>query len=109
MIFSQYRDSVQEIVKILSQHSPLVNAMPFIGQASDGKSTKGYTQKQQLKVRVVYVYNNSITTQHFVNIVAEYVFIVLARHILKSGHNYIEVKLYSINNSNVCILLVTNF
>ncbi|BFZ07881.1 hypothetical protein BsWGS_10920 [Bradybaena similaris] len=50
MIFSQYRDSVQEIATILSQHQPLIKVMPFIGQSSAGKSTKGYTQKEQLMV-----------------------------------------------------------
>ncbi|CAL1527140.1 unnamed protein product, partial [Lymnaea stagnalis] len=50
MIFSQYRDSVQEIASILQQHHPLVKVMPFIGQSSAGKATKGYTQKEQLMV-----------------------------------------------------------
>ncbi|CAG5134268.1 unnamed protein product, partial [Candidula unifasciata] len=50
MIFSQYRDSVQEIASILNQHQPLIKVMPFIGQSSAGKTTKGYTQKEQLMV-----------------------------------------------------------
>ncbi|KAK3583331.1 hypothetical protein CHS0354_038942 [Potamilus streckersoni] len=50
MIFSQYRDSVREITDMLSQHYPLVKVMSFIGQSSAGKSTKGFTQKEQLKV-----------------------------------------------------------
>lgn len=50
MIFSQYRDSVNEITNILKQHAPLVKVMSFIGQSSAGKSTKGFTQKEQLKV-----------------------------------------------------------
>ncbi|CAG2228093.1 FANCM [Mytilus edulis] len=50
MIFSQYRDSVSEITNILKQHHPLVKVMSFIGQSSAGKSTKGFTQKEQLKV-----------------------------------------------------------
>ncbi|KAH9507200.1 hypothetical protein Btru_056611 [Bulinus truncatus] len=50
MIFSQYRDSVHQITSILNQHQPLVKVMPFIGQASVGKGTKGYTQKEQLMV-----------------------------------------------------------
>ncbi|XP_055880502.1 Fanconi anemia group M protein homolog isoform X3 [Biomphalaria glabrata] len=50
MIFSQYRDSVQEITSILQQHHPLIRVMPFIGQASFGKSGKGYSQKEQLLV-----------------------------------------------------------
>ena len=50
MIFSQYRDSVQEITDMLTKHRPLVKSMSFIGQASAGKNTKGFTQKEQLKV-----------------------------------------------------------
>lgn len=50
MIFSQYRDSVSEITNILRQHHPLIKVMSFIGQSSAGKATKGFTQKEQLKV-----------------------------------------------------------
>ncbi|XP_061173953.1 Fanconi anemia group M protein-like [Saccostrea echinata] len=50
MIFSQYRDSVEEITNMLQQHEPQVKAMSFIGQSSAGKATKGFTQKEQLKV-----------------------------------------------------------
>jgi Fanconi anemia group M protein len=51
MIFSQYRDSVNEITQMLNQHRPLVKAMSFIGQSSANKSSRGFTQKEQLKVR----------------------------------------------------------
>jgi ERCC4-related helicase len=37
MIFSQYRDSVQEITACLHAHRPLVKVMQFVGQAG----TKG--------------------------------------------------------------------
>ncbi|XP_052770276.1 Fanconi anemia group M protein-like [Mya arenaria] len=50
MIFSQYRDSVQEITAMLHRHRPMVMVMSFIGQASTGKNTKGFTQKEQLQV-----------------------------------------------------------
>ncbi|KAJ8308327.1 hypothetical protein KUTeg_013201 [Tegillarca granosa] len=50
MIFSQYRDSVTEIKDMLKQHYPIVKVMSFIGQSSAGKATKGFTQKEQLKV-----------------------------------------------------------
>jgi Fanconi anemia group M protein len=50
MIFSQYRDSVQEITSMLQRHQPLIKVMSFIGQSSAGKATKGFTQKEQLKV-----------------------------------------------------------
>ena len=50
MIFSQYRDSVKEITDMLNVHNPMVKVMSFIGQSSAGKATKGFTQKEQLKV-----------------------------------------------------------
>lgn len=49
MIFSSFRDSVQEIAEMLMQHQPLVKVMTFVGHAS-GKSMKGFTQKEQLEV-----------------------------------------------------------
>ncbi|KAJ8045988.1 Fanconi anemia group M protein [Holothuria leucospilota] len=50
MIFAQYRDSVQEIAAMLNCHSPLVRCMSFVGQSSAGKTTKGISQKEQLRV-----------------------------------------------------------
>ncbi|XP_021796861.2 Fanconi anemia group M protein isoform X7 [Papio anubis] len=49
MIFSSFRDSVQEIAEMLSQHQPIIRVMTFVGHAS-GKSTKGFTQKEQLEI-----------------------------------------------------------
>uniref|UniRef100_A0A8D0G9V0 Helicase C-terminal domain-containing protein n=1 Tax=Sphenodon punctatus TaxID=8508 RepID=A0A8D0G9V0_SPHPU len=49
MIFSSFRDSVQEIAEMLSQHQPIVRVMTFVGH-STGKSVKGFTQKEQLEV-----------------------------------------------------------
>ncbi|NXO18813.1 FANCM protein, partial [Oriolus oriolus] len=49
MIFSSFRDSVQEIAEMLARLSPTVRAMTFVGHSS-GKSTKGFTQKEQLEV-----------------------------------------------------------
>ncbi|NXP10357.1 FANCM protein, partial [Thinocorus orbignyianus] len=49
MIFSSFRDSVQEIADMLARLSPAVRAMTFLGHSS-GKSTKGFTQKEQLEV-----------------------------------------------------------
>ncbi|KFV64845.1 Fanconi anemia group M protein, partial [Dryobates pubescens] len=49
MIFSSFRDSVQEIAEMLSRLSPVVRVMTFVGH-STGKSTKGFTQKEQLEV-----------------------------------------------------------
>ncbi|XP_066045290.1 Fanconi anemia group M protein isoform X2 [Chamaea fasciata] len=49
MIFSSFRDSVQEIAEMLARLRPAVRAMTFVGH-STGKSTKGFTQKEQLEV-----------------------------------------------------------
>ncbi|KAG8517748.1 Fanconi anemia group M protein [Galemys pyrenaicus] len=49
MIFSSFRDSVQEIAEMLVQHQPVIKVMTFVGHAS-GKSMKGFTQKEQLEV-----------------------------------------------------------
>ncbi|KAM6273569.1 Fanconi anemia group M protein [Porphyrio hochstetteri] len=49
MIFSSFRDSVQEIADMLSRLSPVVRVMTFVGH-STGKNTKGFTQKEQLEV-----------------------------------------------------------
>ncbi len=51
MIFSSFRESVQEIAEMLSRHQPLVRVMTFMGQASAGKGVRGFTQKEQLEVR----------------------------------------------------------
>jgi len=50
MIFSSFRDSVQEIAEMLSRLSPAVRVMTFVGH-STGKNTKGFTQKEQLEVK----------------------------------------------------------
>nr|XP_061798264.1 Fanconi anemia group M protein-like [Nerophis lumbriciformis] len=50
MIFSSFRDSVQEIAAMLNRHGPLIRVMTFMGQASAGKGVKGFTQKEQLEV-----------------------------------------------------------
>ena len=51
MIFSQYRESVQEIADLLSSHAPLVRVMSFVGHGTTGKSTsKGLTQREQTEV-----------------------------------------------------------
>ncbi|KAH9248371.1 hypothetical protein BASA81_013957 [Batrachochytrium salamandrivorans] len=52
MIFSQFRDTVEEIVSKLNMHQPLLRVMSFIGQASSksGLKGKGFTQKEQLEV-----------------------------------------------------------
>ncbi|KAJ1927098.1 3'-5' DNA helicase [Tieghemiomyces parasiticus] len=49
IVFSQYRESVEEIVALLSQHDPLLRVASFVGQ-STGKAGKGLTQKAQLEI-----------------------------------------------------------
>ncbi|XP_010130565.1 PREDICTED: Fanconi anemia group M protein, partial [Buceros rhinoceros silvestris] len=49
MIFSSFRDSVQEIAEMLSRLQPVVRVMTFVGH-STGKGIKGFTQKEQLEV-----------------------------------------------------------
>lgn len=49
MIFSSFRDSVQEIAEMLLKHKPIIRVMTFVGHAS-GKGMKGFTQKEQLEV-----------------------------------------------------------
>ena len=48
MIFSQYRDSVQEIASLFDGDAPLVRAMSFVGHATS--KGKGLTQADQLRV-----------------------------------------------------------
>ncbi|XP_034432232.1 Fanconi anemia group M protein isoform X1 [Hippoglossus hippoglossus] len=50
MIFSSFRESVQEIADMLNRQAPMIRVMTFMGQASAGKGVKGFTQKEQLEV-----------------------------------------------------------
>ncbi|KAG0323600.1 hypothetical protein BGZ99_002696 [Dissophora globulifera] len=49
MIFANYRESVEEITRVLGEHRPLIKVQSFIGQAT-AKGKKGITQKEQQKV-----------------------------------------------------------
>ncbi|KAM9646182.1 Fanconi anemia group M protein isoform 1-T1 [Trichechus inunguis] len=49
MIFSSFRDSVQEIAEMLFQHQPVIKVMTFVGHSS-GKTMKGFTHKEQVEV-----------------------------------------------------------
>lgn len=67
MIFSQYRDSVHEIVAILMEHSPLIKAMSFVGHgpSTGGAKGKGFTQADQLRVIKEFTegnYNTLVST-----------------------------------------------
>ncbi|KNC96281.1 uncharacterized protein SPPG_08433 [Spizellomyces punctatus DAOM BR117] len=51
MVFSQFRESVEEIKAALEQHKPMIRVMSFVGQSAGGKGTKkGFSQKEQLRV-----------------------------------------------------------
>ncbi|KAJ4858719.1 type III restriction enzyme, res subunit domain-containing protein [Trichoderma breve] len=47
IVFSEYRDSAEEIVRMFNTHRPLIKATVFVGQA-DGKRGEGMKQKQQI-------------------------------------------------------------
>ena len=47
MIFAQFRDSAEEIVRVLKRNEPLVRPHVFVGQAA-GKGSSGMSQKAQL-------------------------------------------------------------
>ncbi|KAF9973819.1 hypothetical protein BGZ73_002929 [Actinomortierella ambigua] len=49
MIFANYRESVEEITRVLDAHRPMIRVSSFVGQAS-AKGKKGITQKEQQKV-----------------------------------------------------------
>jgi len=48
IVFSEYRDSAEEIVRTLNEHKPLISAAIFVGQA-DSKRSAGMKQKQQIE------------------------------------------------------------
>ncbi|KAI1504472.1 hypothetical protein F5X99DRAFT_372556 [Biscogniauxia marginata] len=47
IVFSEYRDSAEEIVRILNTHKPLIRAAVFVGQA-DSKRSEGMKQAEQI-------------------------------------------------------------
>ncbi|KAF9983232.1 hypothetical protein BGZ65_002020 [Modicella reniformis] len=49
MIFANYRETVEEITRVLEQHRPLIKVQSFIGQATS-KGKKGISQKEQQRV-----------------------------------------------------------
>ncbi|KAI0100403.1 hypothetical protein GGR51DRAFT_532791 [Nemania sp. FL0031] len=48
IVFSEYRDSAEEIVRVLNNHQPLVKAAVFVGQA-DSKRSEGMKQAEQIQ------------------------------------------------------------
>ncbi|KAF2963436.1 hypothetical protein GQX73_g10132 [Xylaria multiplex] len=48
IVFSEYRDSAEEIVRVLNKHQPLIRAAVFVGQA-DSKRSEGMKQAEQIQ------------------------------------------------------------
>lgn len=48
IVFSEYRDSAEDIVRALNKHKPMLKASIFVGQA-DGKRAEGMKQAQQIE------------------------------------------------------------
>lgn len=48
MVFAHFRDSAEEIARILKRHHPMIRPRIFVGQAH-GKNSEGMTQKDQLE------------------------------------------------------------
>ncbi len=64
MIFAQYRDSADEIVRVLKQNEPMVRAHVFVGQAGT-KGSSGMSQKAQLELLEQFkkgTYNTVVAT-----------------------------------------------
>ncbi|KAK6375746.1 3'-5' DNA helicase [Exophiala oligosperma] len=49
MIFAHYRDSAEEITRVLNRHGPMIRAHVFVGQ-SGTKGSEGMDQKTQLDI-----------------------------------------------------------
>ncbi|KAI1341469.1 type III restriction enzyme [Xylariaceae sp. FL0016] len=48
IVFSEYRDSAEDIVKTLNTHKPMIRAAVFVGQA-DSKRSEGMKQAEQIE------------------------------------------------------------
>jgi ERCC4-related helicase len=48
MVFAHFRDSAEEISRILKRHEPMIRPRVFVGQ-STGKNSEGMSQKEQLE------------------------------------------------------------
>ncbi|KAH6638304.1 hypothetical protein C7974DRAFT_333328 [Boeremia exigua] len=48
MVFAHFRDSAEEIARILKKHEPMIRPRVFVGQAA-AKNSEGMNQKQQLE------------------------------------------------------------
>ncbi|KAL8714770.1 MAG: hypothetical protein Q9220_001283 [cf. Caloplaca sp. 1 TL-2023] len=64
MVFAHYRDSAEEIARLLSRNEPMIRPHVFVGQAHS-KGSEGMDQKRQLEVIRKFqngVYNTLIAT-----------------------------------------------
>ncbi|KAH7408206.1 hypothetical protein DE146DRAFT_365070 [Phaeosphaeria sp. MPI-PUGE-AT-0046c] len=64
MVFAHFRDSAEEINRILKRHQPMIRPRIFVGQAA-GKNSEGMTQKDQLEAVEQFksgTYNTLIAT-----------------------------------------------
>jgi len=64
MVFAHYRDSAEEIVRVLKRNDPMVRPSVFVGQA-DSKNSCGMDQKKQLEVIEKFkqgIYNTLVAT-----------------------------------------------
>jgi ATP-dependent DNA helicase MPH1 len=50
MVFTHYRDSAEEIVRVLNRHKPMIRAHVFVGQSSSKNGSEGMNQKTQLDI-----------------------------------------------------------
>lgn len=64
MVFAHFRDSAEEIVRVLKRHQPMIRPRVFVGQ-STAKNSEGMNQKEQLEVIEKFkegTYNTLIAT-----------------------------------------------
>ena len=64
MVFAHFRDSAEEIARILKKHEPMIRPRVFVGQ-STAKNSEGMNQKEQLEVIEKFkagTYNTLIAT-----------------------------------------------
>lgn len=50
MVFVQYRQGVDEVLRHIKPHQEMLKASRFVGQSSDKKGEKGMSQKEQIEV-----------------------------------------------------------
>lgn len=64
MVFAHYRDSAEEIVRVLKRHQPMIRPHVFVGQANS-KGSDGMDQKTQLETIKKFqegIYNTLVAT-----------------------------------------------